>query len=155
MWREGGGRPRKYCDEHNAGQYGKEHRALRRQWARKIEQGGVQCQATFCLMLSREIRPGTPWDLGHTPDRTAWTGPEHARCNRSEGGRRKRVPVTVAPGSPTAPRAASRPVPVPPQRRSGPPDPGPPRPGVVHEPPGRCHCEERAQTMGVWPSQCF
>lgn len=47
----------------------------------------VQAGHATCMRCGQPIEPGTPWDLGHTDDRTAWTGPEHSRCNRSAGGR--------------------------------------------------------------------
>jgi hypothetical protein len=69
--------------------YGADHQAERAKWQRRMDQGeAVDCHAERCLEPSRWIRPGQPWDLGHTPDRTAWTGPEHPLCNRAEGGRR-------------------------------------------------------------------
>lgn len=72
--------------------YGVAHTAERQRWAPHVTAGHVPCHARRCLEAEdgrgRTIRPGTPWDLGHTPDRTAWTGPEHRRCNRSEGARR-------------------------------------------------------------------
>jgi hypothetical protein len=61
------------------------HQKLRARWKPVVEGGMAQCHAAVCLEGDRWIRPGTPWHLGHTPDRTAWTGPEHARCNESEG----------------------------------------------------------------------
>ena len=66
------------------------HKQLRAQWQLVIDAGDGWCHASICFYPSRHIEPGSPWDLGHTPDRTAWTGPEHPRCNRSEGGRRGR-----------------------------------------------------------------
>lgn len=68
--------------------YGSEHQRLRAEWAPFVETGQVNCHAIRCLEVERWIAPGSPWDLGHTPDRSRWTGPEHARCNRSEGARR-------------------------------------------------------------------
>jgi hypothetical protein len=67
--------------------YDAEHDALRRRWKPKVERGGVHCHAERCLMPARLILTGQAWDLGHTEDRTAWTGPEHAHCNRAAGGR--------------------------------------------------------------------
>jgi hypothetical protein len=75
--------------------YGNEHQRLRAQWQQVINQGHGICHAIVCLEPTRQIPPGTPWDLGHTPDRTTWTGPEHPRCNRSEGGRRGRQRQTA------------------------------------------------------------
>jgi hypothetical protein len=68
--------------------YGAEHQTLRDQWAPAVEAGEVLCHANICLMPTRLIRPDQPWDLGHTADRAGWTGPEHSRCNRADGGRR-------------------------------------------------------------------
>jgi len=68
--------------------YGKAHDDLRARWKPKVEACTVHCHAKVCVMPSgRLILPGQPWDLGHTDDRTAWTGPEHASCNRAAGGR--------------------------------------------------------------------
>ncbi|BEL07841.1 hypothetical protein Q0Z83_060320 [Actinoplanes sichuanensis] len=68
--------------------YGARHQQLREQWEPKVRAGLVDCHAAQCVEPGRRIEPGSDWDLGHTPDRTRWTGPEHARCNRAEGGRR-------------------------------------------------------------------
>jgi hypothetical protein len=69
--------------------YGLTHQKQRARWQPIVDAGDAYCQATICLMDDRWIPPGTTWDLGHTTDRTAWTGPEHTRCNRSEGARRR------------------------------------------------------------------
>lgn len=80
--------------------YGTEHQKLRRAWKPYVDAGKVRCHAVVCLMPSRWIAPGAPWDLGHTRDRTGWTGPEHRKCNRAEGSaripkwRRRRPTVT-------------------------------------------------------------
>lgn len=61
--------------------YGATHRKERARWERVVRSG----RAT-CAKCGMPIRAGDPWDLGHTDDRTGWTGPEHPRCNRSAGG---------------------------------------------------------------------
>jgi hypothetical protein len=79
--------------------YGADHKAVREHWRPTVEAGYAMCHATRCLEdedgRGRAIPPGARWDLGHTEDRSAWTGPEHQRCNRADGGRRR----TTAAGS--------------------------------------------------------
>jgi hypothetical protein len=67
--------------------YDTEHDRLRARWKPRVEAGGVHCHAAVCVEPARLILAGQAWDLGHTADRTAWTGPEHASCNRSAGGK--------------------------------------------------------------------
>lgn len=62
--------------------YGTAHQATRKRWARRLKQGPIPC-----ARCGKPIHHGDPWDLGHTDDRTTWTGPEHVHCNRSAGGR--------------------------------------------------------------------
>jgi len=81
--------------------YGSDHQTQRERWRPTVEAGRADCHAVICLAPQRRITPGEDWDLGHTPDRTAWTGPEHQRCNRSEGGRRG---ADVTNAKRTAPR---------------------------------------------------
>jgi hypothetical protein len=65
--------------------YGTRHQRLRRDWARRVAAGEV-----WCARCGNFIEPGTPWDLGHDDrDRTIYTGPEHAACNRATAGRRR------------------------------------------------------------------
>ena len=73
--------------------YGADHQRLRRAWQQRITDG----EPIRCACARPECRhhdgqcpttlAGTAWDLGHTDDRTAWTGPECIPCNRSAGGR--------------------------------------------------------------------
>jgi hypothetical protein len=83
--------PRTYGTTSQRG-YDAAHQRKREEWRPHVERGEVDCYAEVCLEerdgRGRWIRPGSRWDLGHTPDRSAWTGPEHERCNRSEGARR-------------------------------------------------------------------
>lgn len=71
--------------------YDRAHERERERWRPRVEALTVHCHAPVCVMTGgRLILPGQPWDLGHTEDRSAWTGPEHARCNR--GWRRNATP---------------------------------------------------------------
>lgn len=70
-----------------AGEYGHEHRQERQRWKPIVDAGLAICQRPICLHPTRRIHPGEPWDLGHTDDRTGYTGPEHRRCNRAAGAR--------------------------------------------------------------------
>jgi hypothetical protein len=62
--------------------YNKAHRRERELWASIVESGKASC-----ARCAQPIDPGSVWDLGHTEDRTTWSGPEHARCNRSTAAR--------------------------------------------------------------------
>jgi len=64
--------------------YGRDHRRLRAAYARRMAEG----ETFICRHCGQVVTP--PWDLGHNDERTAWTGPEHARCGRADGGRRSR-----------------------------------------------------------------
>ena len=62
--------------------YGRKHDLLRLRWAAKVRRG-----LASCARCHLPIDPLEPWDLGHLDDRTGYQGPEHAKCNRSAGGR--------------------------------------------------------------------
>ena len=85
-------RGQRYCKDHRQEHerergsasrrgYGARHQAERARWSRYLAQG----HAVLCSRCGKPIRRGEAWDLGHTDDRLAWTGPEHAHCNRSAG----------------------------------------------------------------------
>lgn len=76
--------------------YGTVHEAQRRAWAPRVARGEVTCHALICLEPTRHIKPGSDWHMGHTPDRTRWTGPEHPRCNTTEGAIRGNAARTTA-----------------------------------------------------------
>ena len=64
--------------------YGHAHQQERQRWAPKVDAGLVDCARPECR---KPILPGQAWQLGHTDDRTAWSGPEHSYCNLAAGGR--------------------------------------------------------------------
>lgn len=64
--------------------YDKAHVALKRQWQHRINQG----EPIHCAKGCGRLITGTDWDLGHTDDRTGWTGPECRPCSRADGGRK-------------------------------------------------------------------
>lgn len=64
--------------------YGAEHDKLRAQWAPIVATGRVKC-----ARCDEPIPADAPWDLGHHDlDRSRYTGPEHAACNRATNGRK-------------------------------------------------------------------
>ena len=63
--------------------YDTEHQKLRRTWQARLDAGEI----IHCARCGSRINPRA-WDLGHTEDRAAWTGPECVGCNRADGGRR-------------------------------------------------------------------
>ncbi|MDT5119257.1 MAG: 5-methylcytosine-specific restriction enzyme [Mycobacterium sp.] len=67
--------------------YDAQHDRLRARWKPKVDAGLVDCHAEVCLLPQRRIWLGMEWQLGHTPDRKAYRGPEHKPCNEAEGGR--------------------------------------------------------------------
>ena len=69
--------------------YGAAHKREKARWARILKAEGALLCATAgkhkdCPQV---IRDGDQWDLGHTPDRTAYLGPQCIPCNRGDGGR--------------------------------------------------------------------
>lgn len=81
--------------------YGAHHQAERRRWATKLNHG----QAITCACpgdcgrhtdrCTTAIHAGSNWDLGHTPDRKAWTGPECVPCNRARGAVNSNAPQVI------------------------------------------------------------
>jgi hypothetical protein len=66
----------------------RQHREERKKWARIIADGHGWCAEVVCLMPSRFIAPGAPWDLAHDVTGTWYLGPSHRTCNRSEAASR-------------------------------------------------------------------
>jgi hypothetical protein len=75
--------------------YGANHKQMRARWASKVKQGGVLCArcgrpipADIDAQCPHCHQHGCGWDLGHDDyDRSKYSGPEHACCNRAAGGR--------------------------------------------------------------------
>jgi hypothetical protein len=66
--------------------YGGNHQTLRAKWEPIVRAGGVMCARQGPKCIGKPLDPDQPWDLGHTDDRTAYTGPECVPCNRGAGG---------------------------------------------------------------------
>jgi hypothetical protein len=64
--------------------YDAKHKAERKRLEPIVARGGIAC-----ARCGEPIVPPEPWDLGHTDDRTGWTGPEHRDCNRADGARKR------------------------------------------------------------------
>lgn len=67
--------------------YDKHHDALRASYQRRMNAGETfVCASVECRDPGHLVDPND-WHLGHTRDRTAWTGPEVPGCNLSQAGR--------------------------------------------------------------------
>jgi hypothetical protein len=76
---EHGRRPPDTRPSRHARGYGNDHYKLRAKVAAHVRAGGVRC-----VRCREPILPSDSWDLGHDDtDRSRYTGPEHARCNRA------------------------------------------------------------------------
>ena len=64
--------------------YGTTHRQLRAGYAARLARG----ETFTCAKCGQPVTNGMTWHLGHTDDRTTWTGPEHDHCNLADAGRR-------------------------------------------------------------------
>lgn len=67
--------------------YGTAHQTERKRWEAQVATGTITCARQGPKCTGQPIAPNQAWDLGHTDDRTAWTGPECIPCNRGAGGR--------------------------------------------------------------------
>lgn len=74
--------------------YGTTHQRLRADLEPHVRAG-----LATCAKCHQPIHPHQPWDLGHTDDRTTWTGPEHAHCNRAHGNTLRGRPTPPPPGN--------------------------------------------------------
>ena len=68
--------------------YGYQHQRERTAWAPIVATGTIRC--TGPQGCDQPIRPGQPWDLGHTLDHAQGGDhhrrtPQHAHCNRRAG----------------------------------------------------------------------
>ena len=83
-------RTRGRCPQHqptNAERgYDAAHVRERARWQRILDSGRVvMCTSYLCVSPDAPVDP-TNWHLGHTSDRTTWTGPQHPGCNLIEAG---------------------------------------------------------------------
>jgi hypothetical protein len=67
--------------------YGDDHRALRRQYQKKVDSGEAHCMERICVMPTRQIAPGAFWHLAHDHVKGGpldYLGPAHPECNEAE-----------------------------------------------------------------------
>lgn len=64
------------------------HQQERKRLKPTVDAGDAYCAQPVCLMTTRWIAPGTPWDVAHDDTGTMTLGPAHERCNRSDGAKR-------------------------------------------------------------------
>lgn len=77
--------------------YGHDHQRLRKQLLARWRPGDICAR---CLMPM--WGPPAYIDLGHTADRTGYTGLEHRRCNRADGARRGNQRRRITPAQQAA-----------------------------------------------------
>ena len=75
----------------------KEYRYQRKRWAPIVAAGQALCAQPVCLMTSRHIPAGAPFDLAHDDSGYVILGPAHQRCNRSDGGKRRHLLAPTTP----------------------------------------------------------
>ena len=51
----------------------------------------LTCAQPVCLMRTRDIAPNDPTHVAHDDSGLAILGPAHARCNTSDGGKRRHL----------------------------------------------------------------
>jgi len=68
--------------------YDQAFRRRRAELAPLVDAGLALCHEIVCLMPSRALVPGQPWDLAHIGDELL---PAHQKCNRSEGSLRNGI----------------------------------------------------------------
>ena len=67
--------------------YDNQHDKLRASYQRRMNAGEIfTCASVRCLNPGHTVDPNR-WHLGHTADRTGWTGPEVPECNLSDAGK--------------------------------------------------------------------
>lgn len=70
-----------------------EYRAARKAYTKAQRAGRwLECVQPVCLHPTRDIAPDQPVDVAHDDSGTVILGPAHARCNRSDGGKRRHAP---------------------------------------------------------------
>lgn len=87
--------------------YGASHQAERERHRPDVDAGRAHCAEVICLMPTRWIQPGTPWDLAHNRATGGYLGPAHRWCNRAEGARWKQA-LAAGITRPPQPRRANR-----------------------------------------------